>query len=140
MPVCTIVCPFEPNDSESRLFLGSAWIHRVLVSICLGRGNWCFQFSLISHRICDCKENGRALVALSRVFHSMNTPGCFSAVFILKVGDSVKVPLQGDVSGIAVKAAFFSHIAHIRQVVAESVFRAKVVEMRLLTSSGAFLP
>jgi len=61
-------------------------------------------------------------------------------VFILEVGDFVKVPLQGDVSGIAVKAAFFSHIAHIRQVVAESVFRAKVVEMRLLASSGVFLP
>ena len=60
-------------------------------------------------------------------------------MFILEVGDFVKVPLQGDVSGIAVKAAFFSHIAHIRQVVAESVFRAKVVEMRLLASSGVFL-
>ena len=37
LPVRTIVCPFEPNDSEPRL--GSAWVHRVLVSICLGRGN-----------------------------------------------------------------------------------------------------
>ena len=37
--VFTIVCRFEPNDSEPRLLLGSAWIHRVLVSICLGRGN-----------------------------------------------------------------------------------------------------
>ena len=38
LSVCAIVCPFEPNDSESRLFLGSAWVHRVLVSICLGMG------------------------------------------------------------------------------------------------------
>lgn len=27
-----------PNDSEPGLFLGSAWVHRVLVSILLGMG------------------------------------------------------------------------------------------------------
>ncbi len=39
LSVCAIVSGFEPNDSEPRLILGSAWIHRVLVSILPGRGS-----------------------------------------------------------------------------------------------------
>ena len=51
MSVCAIVCPFEPNDSEPRLFLGSAWIHRVIVSICLGMGILCSNCEAIWHRL-----------------------------------------------------------------------------------------
>ena len=43
LSVCAIVSGFEPNDSESRLLLGSAWVHRVLVSICLGMGSSFWQ-------------------------------------------------------------------------------------------------
>ena len=54
---------FHCLSKREHIILGSAWVHRVLVSICLGRGSWCFQFSLISHRICDCKmkAGGRSL-------------------------------------------------------------------------------
>ena len=42
LPVCTIVCPFAPNDVP-RPLLGAAWAYRMLVSICLGKGSLSFK-------------------------------------------------------------------------------------------------
>ena len=61
LSVCAIVSGFEPNDSESRLLLGSAWVHRVLVSICLGMGNRGSTSWQASHR-----NNKRRRITLLR--------------------------------------------------------------------------
>ena len=42
LPVCTIVCPLAPNDSESRLLLGAAWAYRVFVSVYVGKGEFVY--------------------------------------------------------------------------------------------------
>lgn len=58
LSVCTIVCPFEPNDSESRLFLGSAWVHRVFVSISLARGIPCEVMRTEPYHLCGVRYDG----------------------------------------------------------------------------------
>ena len=46
-----LIALVEAVHADHRLFLGSAWIHRVLVSICLGRGTWYYRSWPILHRL-----------------------------------------------------------------------------------------
>ena len=41
LPVCTIVCPFAPNDVP-RPLLGAAWAYRVFVSVYVGKGEFVY--------------------------------------------------------------------------------------------------